>query len=216
LRSDRLKSNREGRRGFTLIELLVTVGIIALLMGILLPVISKVREHSNRVACSANLHSLGVSLFQYAGDFKDRLPQGNPPGMWYSFAGYNAVMIAFNDQYVRDPRVFHCPSTRQPMPYKIDNAIDPDASNTGLNSARNSYEFFCLWWPPELGCFLTKMRGEAPLAWDLDGADPNSTICNHGLMAGGNVLFADSHVEWKSPSEWDGPSWPTPATRFYP
>ena len=54
------------RRGFTLIELLVVIGIIALLMGLLLPVISKARDHANAVKCASNLHQLGMMWTMYA------------------------------------------------------------------------------------------------------------------------------------------------------
>jgi prepilin-type N-terminal cleavage/methylation domain-containing protein/prepilin-type processing-associated H-X9-DG protein len=223
--SSSVASNSVGRRGFTLVELLVVIGIIALLIAILVPVLSKARESSNRTACLSNLRSIGQGLYLYAHVYKDCLPNGNPPGRYDDYDGQSRVMVEFNKSFVKSPAVFHCPSDTDPVPTAIDTA-DYDSPN----SARVSYEFYSLWWAPAYGPKLASWKGQAPVAWDLEGGEPFkpgtstpiyknvSPYRNHirrGQLLGGNVLFSDGHVEWQDAGLWETDNVPTPASKFW-
>ena len=63
------------RKGFTLVELLVVIAIIALLMGILMPALARVRQLAFRLTCGTNLAGIGKAMLIYSNDYDDELPR---------------------------------------------------------------------------------------------------------------------------------------------
>ncbi len=74
--------SRSATRAFTLVELLVVIGIIAVLIGVLLPALSKAREQAKTVQCASRLRNLGQAVLMYANENKGKFPQTYAPTLW--------------------------------------------------------------------------------------------------------------------------------------
>ena len=83
--------SRKHAGAFTLVELLVVIGIIALLISILMPSLSKARKAAQEVQCESNLRQLGIGGFMYADANKGQLaydgPDGTAPGSYKTYIG---------------------------------------------------------------------------------------------------------------------------------
>lgn len=135
-------------RGFTLIELLVVIAIIAVLVGLMLPAVQKVRESANRMQCANNLHQIGVAIHHYH-DVQRTLP---PSRVGPQHATWFVVLLPYLEQdnlykqwdlsknyYEQTPsvqnalvRTYICPSRRAgAMP-----SINLEVSSTGIPDAQ--------------------------------------------------------------------------------
>ncbi len=112
------------KKGFTLIELLVVISIIALLLSILMPALSKVKEMGRRAVCSSNLKQIAIGILTYAQSNDDVLPLSDSRISDYPWRSYRAYILDSNyditytagfgylyqEKLLTEPEIFYCPS----------------------------------------------------------------------------------------------------------
>jgi prepilin-type N-terminal cleavage/methylation domain-containing protein len=139
-------------RAFTLIELLVVIGILGLLIGLLMPVLSQARNSAHRTVCAANLHQVGIAVHLYAADHKDSIPFG-PAGRpvtgsnFYTVTGNVTSLLSLEDgapvglgllldKYLsHQPKVLFCPGADQPS------EADEQLARVGRAQAQSDYYY---------------------------------------------------------------------------
>lgn len=114
------RPSRERVSGFTLIELLVVISIVALLMAVLLPVLSRARTAARAVVCQSNLKQWGATLNLYAENHEGRFPTdfAGGSGIWLLRGAFlaqndpNAGTVAFHGFGTKD--IACCPAAAKP------------------------------------------------------------------------------------------------------
>jgi prepilin-type N-terminal cleavage/methylation domain-containing protein len=216
------------KRGFTLVELLVVIGIIALLISILLPALSRAREASQRTVCLSNLKQLGTAMQLYATEFKDYIPIGYMDQKQFSYVAYHRNTISTPrvtqmgflviGRSITEGKAFFCPSEvdpafqystpENPWPYEKD-ALAPTIPTTHSRFGFNSRPV-CNW--PK----------DADVAQFPDPMAKKSQLKNKALLAdliiskgdvvrrhkkGINVLFGNWSGQWVPLSDIDKDPW---------
>jgi prepilin-type N-terminal cleavage/methylation domain-containing protein len=138
------------RRGLSLIEVLVVIAIIAVLVGLLIPAVAKVRDMGHRTTCANNLHQIGIACLAYYNDNGVFPPGGDgspfgPARADYSFSYYILPYIEQGNAYLAGNAaletspvtIYYCPARRSPGLYGGSASLDY-AGNAGTDEYAGS------------------------------------------------------------------------------
>jgi prepilin-type N-terminal cleavage/methylation domain-containing protein len=181
------------RRAFTLVELLVVIGIIAILAGLLLPVLARARAGAARTRCAAQLHGIGQMLQMYFGENRNTLPKVNMmPSLRPPLNGHPSLVQVLAPYHRGDTRAFRCPADQITQP--VTDA--PAGFETYFDREQSSY-----YWNEEVSIYASRIT-------QLMDTDKVRLVQEyepfHGRAGAGgsmNRLYADLHVDGTVPSE---------------
>jgi prepilin-type N-terminal cleavage/methylation domain-containing protein/prepilin-type processing-associated H-X9-DG protein len=134
-------------KGFTLVELLVVIGIIALLISILMPALTKAREQTNRIKCASNIRQIMQACIMYSNNNKQGVYLWRYPGL------DDNLEPLFLSGFLTDVNVIICPNTQHTVK-PVDLSGNPNANQDLKNNAQagpqdsrggHSYETRQLW-----------------------------------------------------------------------
>jgi prepilin-type N-terminal cleavage/methylation domain-containing protein/prepilin-type processing-associated H-X9-DG protein len=181
------RGNQPRRRAFTLVELLVVVGIVAVLIGVLLPALSKARAAANAAKCLANVRNMQVALVMYANENRGHLIQA---GMAHGGVGGNEAASWFNtlQRYYETPLLLRCPSDDSPhWPGGV-----PVPNSGGTQFRRTTYGInafldhdLCPWGGPYMK--ITQIRRSSETVCFVE-------IAEHGEYAGTDHAHVEQFV----------------------
>jgi prepilin-type processing-associated H-X9-DG protein len=186
--------------GLTLIELVVVIFLIGTLLALLLPALAFRREEARRIRCRNNLNQLAKGMATYLGHcsrfFSCPLGRGRNPD---TYNGAEWLASLYWTGVVPDPGVFLCPSSGDTNAEGMDIGTRTRAATFGSQTVSyagmhyNSDK-------TEAGAIRDDYPPNKPMASDDTQGD-----INHGTLTNGgmNVLFFDSHVEFRTHTELD-------------